>query len=70
MLTQYLHLHDSSLMPGRDDPQYDLLYKICPLIQLCYWNFLRVLAPGREMSVDEAMIRYKGHVFFMAVYTK
>ena len=64
LLTWYFHLHDSSLMPGRSDPHYDPLYKIRPLIQFCQQNFPRVLVPGRKMSIDEGMIRYKGRVFF------
>lgn len=63
-LTRYLHLNDSAKMPGRDQPGYDPLYKVQPLIQLCKHTFLEHYTPAREMSVDEAMIRYKGRVFF------
>ena len=63
-LTRYLHLNDSEAMPGRDQPAYDPLYKVRPLIQLCRRTFLQHYTPAKEMSVDEAMIRYKGRVFF------
>ena len=58
-LTRYLHLNDSEQMPDRDDPAYDPLYKIRPLIDTCQQNFRDRYIPGREMSVDEGMIKYK-----------
>ena len=63
-LTRYLHLNDSTAMPGREQPGYDPLFKVRPLIGLCTRTFLDHYVPAREMSVDEAMIRYKGRVFF------
>ena len=38
-LTRYLHLNDSEQIPGRDDPEYDPLYKIRPLIDTFQQNF-------------------------------
>ena len=64
VLNRYLHLNNSEGMPGRDQPGYDPLYKVRPLIQLCRRTFLEHYVPAKEMSVDEAMIRYKGRVFF------
>ena len=63
-LTRYLHLNDSEQMPDRDDPAYDPLYKIRPLIDTCQQNFRDRYIPGREMSVDEGMIKYKGRLYF------
>ena len=63
-LYRYLHLNDSDAMPGRDDPEYDPLYKIRPLITLCQQNFRDRYVPGRNMSVDESMIKYKGRLYF------
>ena len=63
-LTCYLHLNDSEQMPDRDDPAYDPLYKIRPLIDTCQQNFRDRYIPGREMSVDEGMIKYKGRLYF------
>ena len=60
----YLHLNDSERMPGRDQPGYDPLYKSRPLIQLCRHTFPEHYTPAKEMSIDEAMIRYRGRVFF------
>ena len=48
-------------MPDRDDPAYDPLYKI---IDTCQQNFRDRYIPGRQMSVDEGMIKYKGRLYF------
>ena len=64
LLTWYLHINDSTQMPAVNDPAYDPLYKVRPLVQLCQHTFIEHYVPAREMSVDEAMIRYKGRVFF------
>ena len=63
-LNRYLHLNDSEQMPGRDDPAYDPLYKIRPLIDSCQQNFRDRYIPGRDVSVDEGMIKYKGRLYF------
>ena len=46
------------------DPQYDLLYKLRPVINICQQNFQDRYTPGRDLSVDEGMIKYKGRVHF------
>jgi len=51
-------------MPGRDDPEYDPLYKIRPLIDMCLQSFRDRYVPGQDLSVDEGMIKYKGRLYF------
>ncbi|XP_069105020.1 piggyBac transposable element-derived protein 4-like [Argopecten irradians] len=63
-LNQYIHLRDTSDMPGRDDPDYDPLYKVRPLLDLVSKKFRKVYKPARDLSVDEAMIGFKGRVHF------
>ena len=62
-LMRYMHLNDSSLSQPRGHPHYDPLYKIRPLLQLCTHNFRHEVVPGQDLSLDEAMIKYKGRVF-------
>jgi len=38
-LCLYIHLNDSTRMPGRDDANYDPLYKLRLLIDMCQQNF-------------------------------
>ena len=63
-LSRYLHLNDSQVQPERGHPGYDALYKLRPLISLCKVAFLDCFVPGLALSVDEAMVKYKGRVFF------
>ena len=63
-LNRYLHLNDTEQMPGRDDPVYDPLYKIRPLIDSCQQNFQDRYILGRDASVDEGMMKYKGKLYF------
>ena len=63
-LCRYLHLHDSQQMPEREDPSYDPLYKVRPLIDLCQRTFRNHLEPGQDLSIDDGMIRYKGRLYF------
>lgn len=59
-LTQYFHLVDNTRQPANDSPDYDPLYKVRPLINMVNRNFLAHYTPGREVSIDEAMIGFKG----------
>ena len=34
-LCRYLHLNDSAQQPARDEPGYDPLYKVRPLVDMC-----------------------------------
>ena len=63
-LCRYLHMNDSQQQPGRNDPNYDPLYKIRPALDMCHHTFLDQYIPGREMSIDEAMVKYKGRIYF------
>ena len=54
--------HNSS-QPGMT-PHYDPLYKVRPVLDMCQHTFLEQYIPGREVSIDEAMVKYKGRVFF------
>ena len=61
---RYLHMNDSQQQAARDYPNYDPLYKVRPLLTMCQSTFLEHYVPDRDMSIDEAMVKYKGRVFF------
>ena len=63
-LNQYLHLRDTSNAQRRDQPGYDPLFKVRPLLNLLSEKFRTVYIPGQNLSVDEAMIGFKGRVHF------
>lgn len=62
-LTEYLHLNDNTTRGPVGSPEYDWLHKIRPLIEMTRRNFQRYMMPGQCQSIDEGMIRYKGHYF-------
>lgn len=62
-LTEYLHLNDNTTQGPVGSPEYDWLHKIRPLIEMTRRNFQRYMKPGQCQSIDEGMIRYKGHYF-------
>ena len=63
-INQYIHLKDTSNTPGRDDPNYDPLYKMRPMIDLILPKLKDNYKPGENLSVDEGMIGFKGRVHF------
>eukprot|EP00106_Octopus_bimaculoides_P021979 XP_014789421.1 PREDICTED: piggyBac transposable element-derived protein 4-like [Octopus bimaculoides] len=63
-ISQYLYLADSANAPNKNDPNYDPLLKVRPVINLLVNNYKTVYLPGKNLSVDEAMIGIKGRVHF------
>lgn len=55
-----LHINDNSIMPGRNTPEFDKLYKIRPLLDALAVNFDKNFNPGPILAIDESMIKFKG----------
>lgn len=55
-----LHLNDNSIMPERNSPNYDKLYKLRPLINILSATFMSTYRPSKNQSIDESKIRFKG----------
>ena len=60
LLWSNLHLSDNTQAPGRSDPSFDRLYKLQPLLRILADAFRAAHEPSQQISVDEAMVRYKG----------
>ena len=60
VLLSCLHINDNTAMKPRNDPQYDKLHKVRPLLTAARDNFLREYTPFRDLSIDEAMVLFKG----------
>jgi len=54
-----LHINNTKELP-RQDPNYDKLYKIRPMIDILNNNFKEMWKPYRNQSVDKSMIKFKG----------
>lgn len=59
-IQRYLHFSNNSTLadPGTDG--YDRLGKIRPVIQMINAELLALYHPHKEVSIDEAMIAFKG----------
>ena len=61
---QYFHLRDTPNTPVCDSPQYHPLYKNQNFINLILPLFKSNFNLGHDPSADEAMVGYKGRIFF------
>ena len=60
-LSRYFHTSDNSqAIHDRLHPNYDPLYKVRALINLANANFAKAYNPKQNLSIDEAMIKFKG----------
>ena len=59
-ITSVLHYCDEEAACSRDDPDFDRLYKIRYLTNYLNAKFREHYRPGREISVDEGMIPFRG----------
>ena len=59
-LSRYLHFVENQTLPPHGAPGHDRLGKIRPLIEYLSLRFADLYEPHREVSVDEAMIKFQG----------
>ena len=59
-LHRYIHFCDNSSLAPPGSPEYDKLGKIQPIIDMLSTAFYEVFSPQKNLSVDEAMIPFKG----------
>lgn len=59
-LLSHVHLNDNSMLPTRNSPNYDKLYKVRPLLDILSHSFQEFYKPSKEISIDESMILFKG----------
>ena len=59
-LSRYLHFADNSTLAPPGSPEYNKLGKVQPVLDKLRHSFLSVYNPGKNVSVDEAMIPFKG----------
>ena len=59
-LHRYLHFTDNSTLSAPGTPEYDRLGKVEPIIAMLSDRFAVVYDPMRDISIDEAMVPFKG----------
>ncbi|XP_069752086.1 piggyBac transposable element-derived protein 4-like [Narcine bancroftii] len=63
-ISQYLHLRDNRWALPKSDPNHDPVYKVRALMEVVRSLFGQRYLPRRDLSVDEAMVAYKGRLYF------
>lgn len=70
-ILHFLHFADNTAAPSHDDPSYDRLWKIRPVIKSVGLQAQCSYSLGEHVSVDESMIGTKGRqAFFYSVYAE
>ena len=59
-INQYFHISDNSQMPPPNSRDFDPFYKLAPLLNMTSRTFHLRYRPHRELSIDEAIVGYKG----------
>ena len=59
-ITRYLHFADNEKLPSRGEDGYSRLQKVDPIISSLKDRFKSTYYPNCQLSVDEAMIPFKG----------
>ncbi|KAG8233996.1 hypothetical protein J437_LFUL014660 [Ladona fulva] len=57
---RHLHINDNTEMPRKNDPGFDKLYKISPLVDHMNITFMEMFNPSTWLAVDESMVKFKG----------
>ncbi len=65
LVLKFLHLNDNSHYIPKGQPGHDPLYKIRPFLDKILENFQFCFQLGREVSLDESMIGFKGRLGFI-----
>ena len=63
-IRQYLCLNNRLNMLPRDNPAYDKLFKVRPLLDRLANTFHEEYRPSKFVSIDEGMVKYKGRLGF------
>ena len=68
-ISRYLHFTNTDLLPKHGQDGYHRLQRVKPIIDALRERFLGVYRPGVNISVDEAMIPFKGKHNFVGKST-
>ena len=63
-LHRYLHFVDNSTLAPPGSPEYDRLGKVRPVVKMLAERVAGVYEPGKEVSMNEAMIPFKARSSF------
>ncbi|GBL95338.1 PiggyBac transposable element-derived protein 4 [Araneus ventricosus] len=61
-ILRYFHLSNREEEKNPQDEGYNIMQKLDPFMKDLKLNFLKHFSPYRELSIDEALIKYKGRL--------
>ena len=70
LIMRFLHLADNECYIPKGQPGHDPLYKLHPFLEPLLTNFQKSYSLHRELSVDEAMVGFKGRLAFIQYLPK
>ena len=70
LIMKFLHLADNDHYVPKGQPGHNPLYKLRPFLEPLIANFQQAYIPHRELSVDEAMVGFKGRLSFIQYLPK
>ena len=70
LIMKFLHLNNSTKYVPKGQPGYNALYKLRPFLNPLIANFKAGFTLGQEVSVDEAIIGFKGRLWFIQYMPK
>ncbi|KAM3940653.1 LOW QUALITY PROTEIN: piggyBac transposable element-derived protein 4-like [Leptodactylus fuscus] len=63
-ILRFLRYADNEQCPPRDDPSFDRLYKLRPIVDHVSARFVQAYTPEKYISIDESLVHFKGRLKF------
>ena len=70
LVLKFFHVADNNSYIPKGQPGHDPLFKIRSFLEPLIANFQECYTPHRELSVDEAMVGFKGRLSFIQYLPK
>ena len=64
LLSSFLHFSNNEDQAERGSPNYNPLFKIQSMLDIVDPLYESVYTPGRCLSIDESIVKFKGRIFF------
>jgi len=63
LILKFLHFNDNTTY-NAEDPDRDRLHKVRPFLDMLRDRFRNVYYPGKNLTVDESLVLFKGKLHF------
>ena len=70
LIMKLLHLADNEQYTPKGQPGHDPIFKLRPFLEPLIANFQQSFTLHRELSIDEAMVGFKGRLAFIQYLPK